>query len=149
MYSSMCNLIRYLLMRRRPPRSKRTDTRFPYTTLFRSGQEDAEGTPPRRTSKLKMAIGALVVVGCAGAGAFVSLGTNLLGGGMTSTTSAPDSFLPLAEMTVNLASSDAVIRLRRELDVPSGHESTVEEVEVHIRDTLAGSLVQYAAVDLR
>src|SRR3546814_8289088 len=25
-------------MRRRPPRSTRTDTRFPYTTLFRSGQ---------------------------------------------------------------------------------------------------------------
>src|SRR3546814_9799225 len=57
-----------------------------------AGQEDSEVTPPRRTSKLKMAIGALVVVGCAGAGAFVSLGTNLLGGGMTSTTSAPDSF---------------------------------------------------------
>src|SRR3546814_1256007 len=27
-------------MRRRPPRSKRTDTIFPYTTLVRSGQED-------------------------------------------------------------------------------------------------------------
>src|SRR3546814_7865180 len=29
-------------MRRRPPRSTRTDTRFPYTTLFRSG---GVGTP--------------------------------------------------------------------------------------------------------
>src|SRR3546814_18642998 len=29
-------------MRRRPPRSTRTDTLFPYTTLFRSG------SPPRR-----------------------------------------------------------------------------------------------------
>src|SRR3546814_3531260 len=29
-------------MRRRPPRSTRTDTLFPYTTLFRSG-EDARG----------------------------------------------------------------------------------------------------------
>src|SRR3546814_2667691 len=28
-----------LLMIRRPPRSTRTDTLFPYTTLFRSGQE--------------------------------------------------------------------------------------------------------------
>src|SRR3546814_12180380 len=27
-------------MRRRPPRSTRTDTLFPYTTLFRSGVED-------------------------------------------------------------------------------------------------------------
>src|SRR3546814_8658825 len=96
-----------------------------------------------------MAIGALVVVGCAGAGAFVSLGTNLLGGGMTSTTSAPDSFLPLAEMTVNLASSDAVMRLRLELAVPSGQESTVEEVEVHIRDAFVGFLRQVDAGDLR
>src|SRR3546814_7483802 len=28
-------------MIRRPPRSTRTDTRFPYTTLFRSGQHSA------------------------------------------------------------------------------------------------------------
>src|SRR3546814_17492151 len=28
-------------MRRQPPRSKRTDTRFPYTTLFRSGRGEA------------------------------------------------------------------------------------------------------------
>src|SRR3546814_12178170 len=28
-------------MRRRPPRSKRTDTLFPYTTLFRSAKADA------------------------------------------------------------------------------------------------------------
>src|SRR3546814_19663588 len=31
------------LMVRRPPRSTRTDTRFPYTTLFRSGQLLAGG----------------------------------------------------------------------------------------------------------
>src|SRR3546814_4702497 len=30
-------------MIRRPPRSTRTDTLFPYTTLFRSGRESAEG----------------------------------------------------------------------------------------------------------
>src|SRR3546814_14786226 len=28
----------FFLMRRRPPRSTRTDTLFPYTTLFRSGE---------------------------------------------------------------------------------------------------------------
>src|SRR3546814_14700938 len=38
----------FFLMVRRPPRSTRTDTRFPYTTLFRStaeqpGRADAEG----------------------------------------------------------------------------------------------------------
>src|SRR3546814_14747478 len=30
-------------MIRRPPRSTRTDTLFPYTTLFRSGQRDKSG----------------------------------------------------------------------------------------------------------
>src|SRR3546814_11138276 len=34
----MCSsLYCFFLMRRRPPRSTRTDTLFPYTTLFRSG----------------------------------------------------------------------------------------------------------------
>src|SRR3546814_11147980 len=33
---SMCSLIFFFLMIRRPPRSTRTDTLFPYTTLFRS-----------------------------------------------------------------------------------------------------------------
>src|SRR3546814_9392162 len=31
----------FFLMIRRPPRSTRTDTLFPYTTLFRSDEEDA------------------------------------------------------------------------------------------------------------
>src|SRR3546814_15291343 len=34
-------------MIRRPPRSTRTDTLFPYTTLFRSGPAPAIGRPPR------------------------------------------------------------------------------------------------------
>src|SRR3546814_12537664 len=33
-------------MRRRPPRSTRTDTIFPYTTLFRSPQHPTEPCPP-------------------------------------------------------------------------------------------------------
>src|SRR3546814_8952528 len=40
----------FFLMSRRPPRSTRTDTLFPYTTLFRSpgaGQPDARRAPPR------------------------------------------------------------------------------------------------------
>src|SRR3546814_9155880 len=37
----MCNLeLFFLLMLRRPPRSTRTDTLFPYTTLFRSQHRD-------------------------------------------------------------------------------------------------------------
>src|SRR3546814_8076846 len=48
-------LLIFFLMIRRPPRSTRTDTLFPYTTLFRSragrrrlaGQQ--EGTPPARS----------------------------------------------------------------------------------------------------
>src|SRR3546814_17267086 len=38
---SMCLFCFYFLMRRRPPRSTRTDTLFPYTTLFRSACLDA------------------------------------------------------------------------------------------------------------
>src|SRR3546814_15311573 len=41
----------FLLMIRRPPRSTRTDTLFPYTTLFRSYREDAfrgAAAPPFR-----------------------------------------------------------------------------------------------------
>src|SRR3546814_5517575 len=33
----MCTFLFFFLMIRRPPRSTRTDTLFPYTTLFRSG----------------------------------------------------------------------------------------------------------------
>src|SRR3546814_2739593 len=37
----------FLLMIRRPPRSTRTDTLFPYTTLFRSRAARGRGTPRR------------------------------------------------------------------------------------------------------
>src|SRR3546814_14258810 len=36
----MCFVIVFFLMIRRPPRSTRTDTLFPYTTLFRSADQD-------------------------------------------------------------------------------------------------------------
>src|SRR3546814_14403453 len=38
-------IVFFFLMIRRPPRSTRTDTLFPYTTLFRSPRPDG---PPRR-----------------------------------------------------------------------------------------------------
>src|SRR3546814_17897979 len=38
----------FLLMRRRPPRSTRTDTLFPYTTLFRSVEQVAVERPVAR-----------------------------------------------------------------------------------------------------
>src|SRR3546814_4995134 len=41
----------FFLMIRRPPRSTRTDTLFPYTTLFRSGRTD----PPARTPRSPVA----------------------------------------------------------------------------------------------
>src|SRR3546814_20089912 len=41
-------------MIRRPPRSKRTDTLFPYTTLFRSGEEGQR----RRRQQRVLAFGA-------------------------------------------------------------------------------------------
>src|SRR3546814_5127240 len=36
----------FFLMLRRPPRSTRTDTLFPYTTLFRSSSARLQGPPP-------------------------------------------------------------------------------------------------------
>src|SRR3546814_17170844 len=43
----------FFLMIRRPPRSTRTDTLFPYTTLFRSGTGGARGNdfPSRRSMR--------------------------------------------------------------------------------------------------
>src|SRR3546814_17438204 len=37
---SLCLSLIFFLMSRRPPRSTRTDTLFPYTTLFRSTDDD-------------------------------------------------------------------------------------------------------------
>src|SRR3546814_13838405 len=50
----MSYFIYFLLMIRRPPRSTRTDTLFPYTTLFRSHRVRAEGSGRRdRVSRLR------------------------------------------------------------------------------------------------
>src|SRR3546814_14602283 len=43
-------LLLFFLMIRRPPRSTRTDTLFPYTTLFRSGRASRRGDHPRALS---------------------------------------------------------------------------------------------------
>src|SRR3546814_19065609 len=42
-------------MRRRPPRSTRTDTLFPYTTLFRSTKSDLRGADDRKTLEATIA----------------------------------------------------------------------------------------------
>src|SRR3546814_7317256 len=44
----MCTVVLFFLMIRRPPRSTRTDTLFPYTTLFRSYRAMLAGLPLRR-----------------------------------------------------------------------------------------------------
>src|SRR3546814_12884156 len=41
----------FFLMIRRPPRSTRTDTLFPYTTLFRSDRDDVRGPAHRRRDR--------------------------------------------------------------------------------------------------
>src|SRR3546814_2905656 len=50
----MCFIFFFFLMIRRPPRSTRTDTLFPYTTLFRSkdGQGRNRARPAARTAPL-------------------------------------------------------------------------------------------------
>src|SRR3546814_2249055 len=45
---SISFLFFFFLRIRRPPRSTRTDTRFPYTTLFRSHQRAAQGGTRQR-----------------------------------------------------------------------------------------------------
>src|SRR3546814_13472250 len=44
--SHLCFVFFFFLMIRRPPRSTRTDTLFPYTTLFRSEVGDADRPVP-------------------------------------------------------------------------------------------------------
>src|SRR3546814_10273541 len=51
-------------MKRRPPRSTRTDTRFPYTTLFRSGGLGRRRVTRRR--RLLQAVGLLVGIAVVG-----------------------------------------------------------------------------------
>src|SRR3546814_21041884 len=46
-------LVFFFLMIRRPPRSTRTDTLFPYTTLFRSSGGAEEGTGARRCPRAR------------------------------------------------------------------------------------------------
>src|SRR3546814_11715288 len=46
--SLLYSLAIFFLMIRRPPRSTRTDTLFPYTTLFRSGGVFEDGVPNTR-----------------------------------------------------------------------------------------------------
>src|SRR3546814_11058296 len=46
MYMSCWYVVFFFLMIRRPPRSTRTDTLFPYTTLFRSPLRQGQCTDP-------------------------------------------------------------------------------------------------------
>src|SRR3546814_12178849 len=45
----------FFLMIRRPPRSTRTDTLFPYTTLFRSRQVRSTTALPRLSFRIRLA----------------------------------------------------------------------------------------------
>src|SRR3546814_8955091 len=55
---------RFCLMIRRPPRSTRTDTLFPYTTLFRSRQTvfSCSATNPRLSSCMQSSLTHLVLI---------------------------------------------------------------------------------------
>src|SRR3546814_2906769 len=53
-------------MTRRPPRSTRTDTLFPYTTLFRSAVAIRKAQVRRITNSLYATLLASLVGGCAG-----------------------------------------------------------------------------------
>src|SRR3546814_14809203 len=55
----MCRCIFFVLRRRRPPRSTRTDTLFPYTTLFRSIGKARTAAAGRRQLHADGAFGSL------------------------------------------------------------------------------------------
>src|SRR3546814_739438 len=98
----------FFLMIRRPPRSTRTDTRFPYTTLFRSRRrsprplrlirkgrtmsKDKAEAPTGKGGKMKklllIAVGAAVLIG-AGAGAGI-----YMGGGLAAEAPRPEDRFP-------------------------------------------------------
>src|SRR3546814_11306569 len=81
----------FFLMIRRPPRSTRTDTLFPYTTLFRSHQNQAENrhmsdTPqPRKKGGLMKllipVIGGVVLNGAGAGGGYFAASSGMLGRG--------------------------------------------------------------------
>src|SRR3546814_13869047 len=54
--SYLCYTILFFLMIRRPPRSTRTDTLFPYTTLFRSLLAHTAVPFPRRAYTAPLAV---------------------------------------------------------------------------------------------
>src|SRR3546814_5329001 len=71
----------FFLMIRRPPRSTRTDTLFPYTTLFRSGAAGQRPGPRcrRRFARPQRNIGAALRRRCARVGAELRTRRRLLG----------------------------------------------------------------------
>src|SRR3546814_20457410 len=56
----MCCFYVVFLMIRRPPRSTRTDTLFPYTTLFRSQRRDGDHRRPDQDHPGQRFVGAAV-----------------------------------------------------------------------------------------
>src|SRR3546814_17941991 len=67
----------FFLMIRRPPRSTRTDTLFPYTTLFRSGGKDNIAVTLRGIGNLPIGSGTPGVVVYEDNVAIPSVGTNV------------------------------------------------------------------------
>src|SRR3546814_3175137 len=59
---SLLDVFIFFFMVRRPPRSTRTDTRFPYTTLFRSRRITRTGPQWSRTWRTSMRRGASVAL---------------------------------------------------------------------------------------
>src|SRR3546814_13523975 len=52
----ICTLLFFCLMIRRPPRSTRTDTLFPYTTLFRSKMWRCSRKPQRKALPFQISV---------------------------------------------------------------------------------------------
>src|SRR3546814_12327936 len=64
-------------MIRRPPRSTRTDTLFPYTTLFRSGFRESLGIPRCRSVTIRLGQGDIICEMCDEMGATLAANSDL------------------------------------------------------------------------
>src|SRR3546814_6308784 len=124
-----CDFFFFFLMIRRPPRSTRTDTLFPYTTLFRSS---ASGARNRRT--FRAAVRACSLWGLAGAG-LTSLAL-LLGGPLLTAVRSEEH---TSELQSLMRISYAVFCLKKKKKKTTQQNPLTNVVYINIRNTDQGT----------
>src|SRR3546814_4391018 len=101
-------------MIRLPPRSTRTDTLFPYTTLFRSSFAARGAPPPEGRAAGRFAISQGELSRTAGAGRAAGRGVGARRGGLRAAISQPVSFPRKREPSLGSADARSGFPLSRE-----------------------------------